>query len=719
MSPWTRALVLTALGVAPCVSDAALQVSIVSATAATGTPTFTQDFTDATTFGGATPKAALIFSSRASAENTATAVVALSAGFVAGGNQASVGLLDNDASSTNLAALVSFNTQGYSHAGQAGITIGDATTALIADGLRLSWTDQSNGELIKAVLFGGDIEANVVTLVSNNQQSAQSVAHGLAGAPELIIALSPGNIGANVQNNGNATFGLGFWTASAQNGIAALLNQNAQANVTAAARLSSTQTTARIDNGTSFAWAGTISNVGATTFDVTMSANTTNVMYFLVMRSTSGTPLAVKTGTFTTPTSTGNVADVTGLSVSPQALLTVGSRLTALDTGSTNDSAGGLSVGVAVKNTGSGVTQYATAAVSEDDALATSGNHAFSQTSNTENIRILDIAGAADVEATVNSWDAGGITHNYSNINASPLEVVYLALSGAAAVAPTFSVSATVSAQDDNDYTLAYTASTVATFYAVACVKDSTAPSIAQVKAAHCTGDVAAQAAANEAVTGADTTVLGGSLTLPIYDLYAVLSNGAGDSALVTLADEMLDAPSGKQYVTLASISATSWCTDFNALATPDIAAVDILKIDLATSPSAFTWTQGTDCDGSYTGDASRQSLTYDVYDASVGAYMTGGPGTIWFNNLPPFVPAASENLIFTFPLNVPITPIDLTALCEDPEADAITVTAVDALPTGLSVVASTLQGTPTVGGIYSSVTFRCTDAPGDSVDLD
>lgn len=299
-----------------------------------------------------------------------------------------------------------------------------------------------------------------------------------------------------------------------------------------------------------------------------------------------------------------------------------------------------------------------------------------------------------------------------------------------AASAPTWSVEATVTVQDTNDYTLGYTPSVASTFYAVACKKDTTAPTIAQVKAGNCTGDVAAVASVNEAVTGADTTVLGGSLTLPIHDLYAVLNNASGDSTLVTLADEMLDAPAGNQHTLLASVSATSWCNDFNTAVDPDIAAADVVKTSTATSPSAYAWTQTTTCDASYPDpNGSRQSITYDVYDTSAGDWMAGGPGTLWFNNSPPTNTVGDtydtgEDLIN----GVAMADVNFAAMFIDQdEGDTVTLTSsdtgegtgADKRPAGTTITAGVLAGTPTcTGDTAGTFTITATDEAGDTDDI-
>lgn len=290
---------------------------------------------------------------------------------------------------------------------------------------------------------------------------------------------------------------------------------------------------------------------------------------------------------------------------------------------------------------------------------------------------------------------------------------------------PSFSSGPTVSAQTDTTYTLSYTPNQSTTFYAVACAKDSTAPSVAQVKAGDCTGDVDALAAVNEAVTGADTTDLGGSLTFPLYDLYAVLSDAGGDSSLATLADEQLDPAGGFSRVILASIGSGSPCESFNTATDPDLVAGDIADYPSATSPGAYAFTVGTDCQASYTGDDSRQSaLNWKLYDVSA-AGIHADDIDFWANNqaptcIGPFAQVIKTDEAMT---NIVIAN-DTGSLCEDAESDELTTTlTVGTLPTGTSLSGTgngTLGGTPTVeneSGVL--LTFTVTDIAGDTATQD
>lgn len=285
-----------------------------------------------------------------------------------------------------------------------------------------------------------------------------------------------------------------------------------------------------------------------------------------------------------------------------------------------------------------------------------------------------------------------------------------------AASVPSFSSGPTVSAQDDNDYTLSYTPSASATFYAVAYESTLSAPTCTQVKAGNNVNSSAAIASVNEAVTGADTTVLSISGTpRPKHNIASCLNNAGGDSSVVTLTNEALDAPAGYQFITLASIGAGSPCASFNTATNPDLAAGDILRAPTTTSPGSFALTIDTACQFSYPGDGSRQSaLNILAYDNSVGAYHADDIDG-WFNNQTP-VPPEPDSIIYRWTSGQAITPIDLTHICPDAENDDITVTAVSGLAAGLSLSANTITGTPTTPGI-STLTLRCTDITGASVD--
>lgn len=119
----------------------------------------------------------------------------------------------------------------------------------------------------------------------------------------------------------------------------------------------------------------------------------------------------------------------------------------------------------------------------------------------------------------------------------------------------TFSVSPTVTATTATSYTLGYTVSGATTVYFVACNPGESAPDAAEVEAGDCGSGADAEAAANEAVSGADTTVIS-SIKMPYHDIYAIPESGG---SVVTLADEDRAEDTNQDFVTLASVSATSF----------------------------------------------------------------------------------------------------------------------------------------------------------------
>lgn len=243
-----------------------------------------------------------------------------------------------------------------------------------------------------------------------------------------------------------------------------------------------------------------------------------------------------------------------------------------------------------------------------------------------------------------------------------------------------FSVTPSVTAQDDNDYTITKTLDGAGSCTAVACLKDSTAPTVTQILAGNCTGDAAAIATVTDASCEAGTATLGGSLTRPIHDIYVAGTYGSQPSDATTLADEMLDAPTGYQYDLLASVGSTSPCAELNPSITPDIAAADVTKWSSTVSPSGDTLTAGTDCEISYPDPIGNwRSATLSVYDTSAGDWMSGGPTTVYFNYPDPTCSVSGCELIVDQVVNGgAFTAIDVCAMFTDPAGGSLTCTSSD-----------------------------------------
>lgn len=326
-----------------------------------------------------------------------------------------------------------------------------------------------------------------------------------------------------------------------------------------------------------------------------------------------------------------------------------------------------------------------------------------------------DLSVAAGYRLSAPALSSGSMTVTTDDNTKSKFCVV-LGIAEVAA-APTFTVSPTVSSQTASAYTLGYTADANATdLYVGAYAKDAAAPTASELKAG--TG---AHGTATEATTGSgDSLVLTptDSPAFPLYDLYAVLEGAGGFSSVVALVDEFLDAPAGKQFLTLGTVSGTSPLSG----ASPAVASGDIWVLDLLSTPNGYTLTPIDT--GDYTmdrgGDTSRQSFAHDVYDVSLAAYY--GAGTVYDGNVAPTLiagnPAIFNGLVFK--KDEDQGTIALSASWQDQEGDALTYAVQSGtLPTGWSLAADgDLTGTPTVYGSYTWTT-RVTDITGDFTDLE
>lgn len=138
----------------------------------------------------------------------------------------------------------------------------------------------------------------------------------------------------------------------------------------------------------------------------------------------------------------------------------------------------------------------------------------------------------------------------------------------------------------------------------------------------------------------------------------------------------------------------------------------DIGIWDSVTTPGGYPLTPTAAGTPAYAanGDAKRQTFAVDFYDVSVGAVV--GVTTDYDNNVAPNVPAVLAPVFVL--ANQAITPISIAALATDPQNDALTVSAVTSLPTGLTLSSGSLSGTVSTVGTYP-VTFAWANASGEN----
>lgn len=411
-----------------------LKVGMARAAAATGTPNFTQDFTDSGAGFSTDVKAAIFISGNTTADHTTTAGKQFQFAFAANNDgtaaTSTVGV-DGATPASNVGFSARYHNDvtaasgGYAYAvpptsyGSSGEFQAPVDFAAVSNGVRVTWTDQSNSELIYALLLGGDIEASVVHAKFSANTSV-NVSHGLSAAPEVIIAL----YGAAASAASNVLYQtIGMWDGTTQQCIewnGSIAGNSSQARVDT----NNIITKRTAGNTQDF----TLSAVGSTQFTLGASVSTSDYVSFLCLRGTTS-PIVGKCGIYDCPTGTGNAAMGLGLGVAPQVLLALQSVMTASDSGTSDDTTD-VSGAIAAINQ-AGTTKYGGVTGFIDDAAATTV--AKTQTTNSQAIRLWDTTPAIDVEATVATWDAGDITLNFSNVGASAFKIPYLAFGVAAA----------------------------------------------------------------------------------------------------------------------------------------------------------------------------------------------------------------------------------------------------------------------------------------------
>jgi hypothetical protein len=302
------------------------------------------------------------------------------------------------------------------------------------------------------------------------------------------------------------------------------------------------------------------------------------------------------------------------------------------------------------------------------------------------------------------------LTSQGTSISDSSLaEASYLvAIRTAAAASSGFTAGPTLNSKTSNSYTWGATPSASGTWYIVATLADSATPTPTQIKAAQNGTGGAAEAAVNKAVTAADTQVLGGALANPLYDVHHVLHTTV-DSAVASFLAQFLNPAAGKQF-TVRNGAPPGGALSIGDGASPAVADTDVFVVDAVTGPDGDTLIVAADGSVSYTGTSNRQSFVAQYYDRS--AALLSPAVTNYINNKAPQGPPKPP--VFVFPVGVAITPINLSPYGTDPNGDTVIVTTVDALPTGLSITASSLSGTPSVPGIYQ-VNTNFADLAGDS----
>jgi hypothetical protein len=256
-------------------------------------------------------------------------------------------------------------------------------------------------------------------------------------------------------------------------------------------------------------------------------------------------------------------------------------------------------------------------------------------------------------------------------------------------VAPSFSVQPAIQSVQADGYTVAFSPNTACTAVQMVLAAGSAQPT-APVLKAQATG----LAKASKSVTGADTLTTTG-LDFPINDIWTMLTNGLGDSAIVALLGIAKVPTSGKVYRTFTSI-------DSGTRYAGNCIIGDIEETDARVNPSNVLVTYLPDGNESFIASG-RQLRVSRVYSRANKGWILDDAGQIlsnvWYNDIAPVF--AGAGTLFIVKLN---TPQNLAVRSLWQSIDRLTIATVDALPAGLTLVDGAIIGQVSVNsfGIYS-----------------
>ena len=390
---------------------------------ATRTTTGTQNWTDSSVTSDL--KAAIFFNTDATANASVTAAFKGNIGCTDLTNNVAFGMgaVDATAASSGITGQVVSNTNCLLRVASTGLaTLAAAYSATLSNGVTINYgTVDGAAYLVNCLLISGsDVEVKTSNAQFATTDTTKTITHNLTGTPDLVIVVaSVGQTAMGVNfaalnpilgfYDGTNSVGLGFDNApsTSPTSVDARITADLGHNVFGAS-----------DNFTLL-----LSSVGSSTFTLSRTATNSEGMSVMciAIRHTANTAAALAFNT-TLPTSTGNAALVTGMAVKPQLLFSIPTRLTTNSLTNT-DAAGAFGFGVACND--SGTTQQMSIAATSEDVVTTTVSK--SQISITQALMVLNDSGTIVNEATVNSWDSGGVTLNHSVVSGTAYEMIGLA----------------------------------------------------------------------------------------------------------------------------------------------------------------------------------------------------------------------------------------------------------------------------------------------------
>lgn len=284
----------------------------------------------------------------------------------------------------------------------------------LATGIRLTTSAVTANRLHNTVLISGADAAMKVGsqyMASGSTSAAQT--HGLGGTPDVIIVVGSIDVPSGTNEVDGKGFFIGFYDRATGNMSSVSYHATTGANPTDNSAYVSNASVGEIINAAGTpACHVTVTAVGATTFTLTFSgsAGNNNMLGWIALRGTAAQMFS-KTAVATLPTSTGNSAIVSGMGGKPQIVIELPTRMTAVNTAVNSDAAGSFGVSVQCSTDFTTTFQGMNATTFKYNVASSVAKHQISLASG---LSELLNTGAVDAVATLNSWDSGGATLNYS-----------------------------------------------------------------------------------------------------------------------------------------------------------------------------------------------------------------------------------------------------------------------------------------------------------------
>ncbi len=686
-------------------------VNVAVTSSAMPATTTTQDLTNANID---TLDAAIIFFSRGITNNTIAEEGGISIGFVDGaGDDRGISAHEKDAQGTASDVQQENSTTNAANMADAasGSSIAEAAGSAVTDGLRLTWSDINSQELIGAFLTGNDGAADATTLTLNNTTPV-TVTHGLGATADLIVAIS-----MTTTTTGNASFNpmsFGFYDVGG-NTYRSVSSRHLHNGAT-------TQTAGTYNNdalivdhdNASIAYKVTVSNCDSDSCDFVASNTTTDVVFLMFYDFPAGVDIQV--GDFTTRTTNGTNADISGMTDAPTAVLygttfmPTGSAANTVESDANEGE--GIGFGAAVNNGG---TALASTAMYGNDAVALGTSDTKSLFSQ-DKIVALNGSGALGYAFGISSWDSGGVTHNYTTTDGTARRVIYAAIGPQAGSAPTFETGIAETADTIDSATFSYDPSADAdTLWCGLYRRAAADPTAAEVKAgtnAHGDATEAAELAGGSmAVTTDDAD------PQAAYDAHCALENEIGLSALSSLDKVVLEPPTDDTYFETDAAPGGSEISLFDGEATvnDDYAHATLVVDCFVHGEGAHTATYN--ADGTYTIDTALGhpttllTLEWRFQDVSAGAWSNASKVLYGINNQPPSW-VGLDSILFPDDWLLPVgesNEFPLDDLWSHPYARPLSHNITN-LPSGFTEDGETLTVLPDTCGVFATPEFEASD---------